>query len=151
MRVMLIICLWCSVIYVFGDSSLKDKCSEYQRGDSYLNDNESVANSSCDDNLRGTAAHIFIESGSIIVKFDLLLDEQITEDDPRVKSITYSVLMNQGSTIKIYYQNDNAKLLSSRLLKIFHDQGVIVVDKGQTSLIHDKKNVWVWIQYAHHL
>ncbi|MBP9742325.1 MAG: hypothetical protein KBD37_03105 [Burkholderiales bacterium] len=151
MPVMLIIFLWCSVGYVFGGSSLKDICLACRVGESNLNDAESWTNSGYDTKLHGTEANILVESGSLIVKFDLLLDEQITEDDPRIKSISYSILMNPGSTVKIYYQNDNAKFLSNTLLKMFHDQGIIAVDKGQTPLIHDKKNVWVCIQYAHHL
>ncbi|MDQ5920316.1 MAG: hypothetical protein QG673_372 [Pseudomonadota bacterium] len=82
---------------------------------------------------------------SIIIKFDLLFDERLTEDDPRLKSIIYVAASDQNKAIKICYQNDNARALVNSLVKIFKSKGLEKVYFKQTADIHDMKNVWVWL------
>jgi len=56
---------------------------------------------------------------SIISKFDFLLDEDITESDPRIKSLVYSAKSYKDSKIEINYHNANAKEMADKLGLIF--------------------------------
>lgn len=82
---------------------------------------------------------------SIVIKFDLLFDERVSDDDPRLKSIIYVAASDQKKAIKICYQNDNARALVNSLVKIFKSKGLEKVYFKQTADIHDMKNVWVWL------
>lgn len=60
------------------------------------------------------------------VYFDLILDEKISINDPRLKSIIYVSHTNPGSLVKIVYTNSNAKDLSEKLVHILGANGVKV-------------------------
>lgn len=68
---------------------------------------------------------------SIPIKFDLLLDEKVTVDDPRIKSIVYTTKENLKNTISISYANQNAVPLVNHLANIFLDHGLIVLKPTQ--------------------
>lgn len=60
------------------------------------------------------------------IYFDLILDEQINIDDPRLKSIIYVSSTNPGGVVKVVYTNSNAKDLSEKLANILSAKGVKV-------------------------
>ena len=65
-------------------------------------------------------------SNSPPINFDLILDEKISIDDPRLKSVIYISIIRPGSMVKIVYTNQNAKDLSERLASILTKKGVKV-------------------------
>ncbi|MFN7094856.1 MAG: hypothetical protein ACK4M7_05790 [Burkholderiales bacterium] len=84
---------------------------------------------------------------SITIKFDLLLDEKITQDDPRIKSIVYVATSTSNNLIAINYVNPNAEDLANRLADILFTLGATVLkphlrDRKSPSL-EQLKYVWV--------
>ena len=69
-------------------------------------------------------AHKLVKTESVSVKFDLILDEEITEDDPRIKSIMYS--SRQKSYVVINYYNINAEHLANKIAMILTQYKVIL-------------------------
>jgi hypothetical protein len=84
-----------------------------------------------------------------IAKFDLIVDEDIDNDDPRIKSIVYSASSYQQSKIMIYYVNPNAKVLATKLVQILTKQHLLVfkLEQIQSSTLADNKYVQVIINY----
>lgn len=64
---------------------------------------------------------------SIIIKFDLIVNDDIDENDPRIKSIVYSAKGDAKSKIYISYTNLNAENLALRLAQIFSKQNLLVL------------------------
>ena len=69
---------------------------------------------------------------SITVKFDFILDEDINQDDPRVKSLVYCAKSYPQSKIEISYLNPNAHDVADKLGSIFTKLGLIVLKPKQT-------------------
>ncbi len=91
-------------------------------------------------------------SHSIVIKFDLITDENISTDDPRVKSIIYSAKSYTGSKILVSYINPNAAELASRLAQVFMAQHLYVLKPQKLGLVvannNDNKYVQVIINYS---
>jgi|GEM_PF-4510125 len=47
----------------------------------------------------------------LVTKFDLIVDEDVNNDDPRIKSIVYSAKSYKQGWVTIYYVNPNAEIL----------------------------------------
>lgn len=86
---------------------------------------------------------------SIVIKFDLIVDEDINESDPRIKSIIYSAKSYRQSKIIINYTNPNANSLATHLAQIFVQQKLLVVKPRQiqSSGFDDNRYVQVTIYY----
>ncbi len=82
---------------------------------------------------------------SIVMKFDLLIDEEVTIDDPRIKSIIYS--SNKKSLVKISYFNQNAKNVANKIYGILDTHGVLVSKPELGTDLQNTKYVLVWINY----
>lgn len=92
--------------------------------------------------------HKINRTQSIDVKFDLLLDEEVSLDDPRVKSIIYA--SNNKSKIAIVYSNPNAAILANKLAIIFTQQKLSVIKPHLIDALKDhnlNKYVIVYIKY----
>lgn len=61
---------------------------------------------------------------SIKILFDLIVDEDVTVDDPRIKSIIYA--SNRKSYVVITYTNPNADKLANKIAEILTKHNVIV-------------------------
>jgi len=85
------------------------------------------------------------------ILFDILLDENITNEDPRLKSIIY-VVKNSNSLINIIYSNTNATELANRLAQILSISGIKVIKPSQINASSiDSKSVGVIINYKQSL
>jgi hypothetical protein len=82
---------------------------------------------------------------SILMKFDLITDEMITIDDPRIKSIIYSSRNN--SKVNISYFNPNAKMLANKIAGILSTYGVSVSKPELDTDSHNNRYVLVWRIY----
>ncbi len=82
---------------------------------------------------------------SIVMKFDLLIDEEVTIDDPRIKSIIYG--SNKKSLVKINYFNQNAKNVANKIYRILDMYGVSVSKPNFGTDPQNKKYVLVWVNY----
>ena len=82
---------------------------------------------------------------SIVMKFDLLIDGEVTIDDPRIKSIIYS--SNKKSLVKISYFNQNAKNVANKIYGILDIHGVSVSKPELGTDAKNTKYVLVWINY----
>ena len=60
-------------------------------------------------------------------KFDLIVDEDISDNDPRLKSIIYSAKSYKNSQVSISYYNPNAVTLATHLGSIIAGHGVTVL------------------------
>ena len=87
---------------------------------------------------------------SLPIKFDILLDEKITEDDPRIKSIIYIAKQSPANFVNFSYTNPNALDLANRLIKIFATFGLNTQSPQlvNSSKLEDSKSVNVWINYV---
>lgn len=75
---------------------------------------------------------IFISDSQISqYKFDFLLDENIDEDEPRLKSLIYVALHKKNTIIKITYLNTNALKFSESLAHILIEKGITVLNPQQ--------------------
>lgn len=94
------------------------------------------------------AARKIERTQSININFDLLLDEDISINDPRIKSIIFA--SNKNSHIVITYTNPNAEKLACKIAMILTHENLIVV-KPQLieAVIYKKLNkyVVVYIKY----
>lgn len=88
-------------------------------------------------------------TNSFSVKFDFLLDENIDDSDPRIKSIIYSMKSYGKSTVSINYSNSNANSLAQNLAQIFNQHKLLVLNPQLVSQSKevDNKNVLVTIYY----
>ena len=68
--------------------------------------------------------HKISRTQSVEIKFDLILDESITCNDPRIKSIVYT--SNNGNYVVITYTNQNANKLAQKIAEILSKQNVVV-------------------------
>ncbi len=59
----------------------------------------------------------YIDSQSMM--FDFLIDENVTNNDPRIRSILYVANVNPGSLIEIIYVNPNAEVFANNIATIF--------------------------------
>lgn len=86
---------------------------------------------------------------SLVVKFDLIVDEDVDIQDPRIKSIIYSAKSYQQSRVMINYVNPNAQRLATKLAQIFVQQNLSVIRPKQVQLsgTDEKKVVQVNIYY----
>lgn len=86
---------------------------------------------------------------SIPIRFDLLLDEKITSNDPRIKTIAY--VSGTKNYVVINYSNPNADKLARRIAKILTEDGVRVLTPKlvleNTVDIKTNKYVVVYIDY----
>ena len=82
---------------------------------------------------------------SIVMKFDLLIDEDVTIDDPRIKSIIYS--SNKKSLVKISFFNQNAKNVANKIYVILNTHRVLVSKPEFGTDAQNTKYVLVWINY----
>lgn len=64
---------------------------------------------------------------SIPVLFDLIVDEKITQYDPRLKSIAYTALSGPQKVVIINYVNVNALPLANKIAGILNNLGVVVL------------------------
>lgn len=87
---------------------------------------------------------------SIPIKFDLLLDEKITADDPRIKVIAYVSLPK--NIVMINYVNPNASKLANRIAEILVNNGVKVLKpvlvKKNTAKVNVEKYVVIYVEYV---
>ena len=115
---------------------------------STFNQSQPMAPSQLSANISDSGAKKYRHS--IPIKFDLLLDEKITADDPRIKVIAYVSLPK--NIVMISYVNPNAKKLANRIADILVNNGVKVLkpvlvkkDKTGASL---EKYVVVYVEYV---
>lgn len=86
----------------------------------------------------------------VVNKFDLIVDEDVSDNDPRLKSIIYSAKSYKNSQISISYYNPNAATLATHLASIIAGHGVTVLKP--TTLVNsqyesDSHHVFVTIIY----
>lgn len=90
-----------------------------------------------------------ISSGqSIKILFDLIVDEDITMDDPRIKSIIYA--SNRKSYVVISYSNPNADKLANKIAELLTRHNVIVKKPNLIEVTNKSKlakYVVVYISY----
>jgi hypothetical protein len=90
--------------------------------------------------------HKINRTSSVSVKFDLLLDDDITVNDPRIKSIMY--VSNNKSYVVIQYVNPNAAILAGKIATILTNNHVMVrkpiLVNGESSL---NKYAIVYVKY----
>ena len=80
------------------------------------------------------AAHNKLNSSQVSLKqnyktsypitFDILLDEKIDENDPRLKTIIYVTQQREGNSLLISYTNPNASDLAARIVLIMNKYGI---------------------------
>lgn len=80
-----------------------------------------------DDVKNKIVASNVINSMPIITKFDFIVDEDITDNDPRIKSIIYSAKSDKNSHINIAYYNPNAEKTATKLAFILEGHGLLVL------------------------
>ena len=85
------------------------------------------------------------QNQSIVMKFDLLMDENIDIDDPRIKSIIYS--SGKNKEIKISYFNPNAQIIANKIYLLLDSQKSSVSKPEHSLDAKDKNYVLVWINY----
>lgn len=90
-----------------------------------------------------------VSSGhSIFIMFDLILDEDVTIDDPRIKSIIYA--SSSKNYVVITYSNVNADKLANKIAEILTEHHVMVKKPGLINPQHQHnldKYVVVYIKY----
>ena len=73
------------------------------------------------------SSDVAVEQDYIItdpIVFDILLDEKIDENDPRMKSIIYVTKQNSDNSILVSYTNPNASDLAGRIMSIMNQYGI---------------------------
>lgn len=85
----------------------------------------------------------------VVTKFDLIVDEDVNNDDPRIKSIVYSAKSYPSGRVIIYYVNPNAKVLATKLAQILTNQYLLVLKPTQIQSLtsDDNKYVQITINY----
>jgi hypothetical protein len=78
---------------------------------------------------------------SIAVKFDFILDEDINQYDPRIKSLVYCAKSDRLSKIEISYHNHNAYDTANKLGLILSRLGLTVVKPKQLAINHTDEHV----------
>ena len=87
-----------------------------------------------------------------VAAFDILIDEKLDENDPRIKSIIYVAKQNLANSVLISYTNPNATELAQRILSIMNRYSIqtnrpeLVVSQNK----EDLKLVVVKIKYIVH-
>ncbi len=84
-----------------------------------------------------------INKNLIVTKFDLIIDEDIGNDDPRIKSIIYSANSYKPSKIIINYVNPNAEVLANKLAQILINGHLQVVSPQKILSIKPNDNKYV--------
>ena len=60
------------------------------------------------------------ETTVVAASFDILLDEKLDENDPRIKSIIYVAKQNTANSVMVSYTNPNAIELAGRVVSIMN-------------------------------
>jgi len=86
-----------------------------------------------------------VTKNSVVTKFDFIVDEDINNDDPRIKSIVYSAKSYRTSKVMIYYVNPNAEILAAKLAQIFTNWHLLVFKPKQIQSTTSDDNKYVQI------
>lgn len=81
----------------------------------------------------------------VIAKFDLILDENVDDSDPRVKSIIYSTQSDKLNRVVVTYTNPNAGMLAARLAQFFTKHDLLVHKLKQEPLVIPSDSKYVQI------
>ena len=68
---------------------------------------------------------------SIAIKFDFIFDENINQDDPRIKSVVYCARSYAQSNVEISYFNPNARDAADKLGLVMTKLGIRVLKPKQ--------------------
>ena len=78
---------------------------------------------------------------SVSYKFDVLLDNPINPNDPRIKSILYSVKQSPNNYIAVTYYNKKAKKIAKNMAKIFTDANIHAITTKLNLDASNKENI----------